>query len=357
MRRSKVHILRISAAVFLFLAFAVSMASAEAPYKMKTCWQPEHATYILWNGLQKGWDKEAGLNIELVYFDSGMAQMEALPAKQWVLGGTGGVPMLVGALRYGAYLVGIANDDSTANAVLVRSDSPILKVKGANPEFPETYGSADSVRGKTVLVTTVSSGHMALSTWLKRLGLKDTDVVIKNMDQGQILAAYESGIGDIAVLWPPSMFIGQSKGWKVANKDSQKGANMLNVIVAEKKFADENPEKVAMFLKVYMRGIDQMKAENVKLAEGYVKFLKDWAGVEMSAADGALDIKEHPVYDMQEQLKLFDNSKGASDVETWMSGMANFFVEQGKFTREEMDKTLASGFVNPKFLKMAAEMK
>lgn len=357
MRRSKVQILRISAAVFLFLAFAVSMVGAEGPYNMKTCWQPEHSTYILWNALEKGWDKEAGLKIDLVYFDSGMAQMEGLPAKQWVVGGTGSVPMLVGAMRYGAYLVAVANDDSTSNAVMVRPDSAIMKTKGVSKDFPETYGTADSVRGKTVLMTTVSSGHYALSTWLKRLGLKDSDVVIKNMDQGQILAAYESGIGDIAVLWAPSMFIGQSKGWKVANKDSQKGANIVNVIVADKKFADENPEKVAQFLKVYMRGIDLMKAENVKLADGFSKFLKDWAGVEMSSADAVLDIKEHTVYGMQDQLKFFDSSKGASEVETWMSGMANFFVEQGKFTREEMDKTLKSGFVNDKFLKLAAEMK
>ena len=77
----------------------------------------------------------------------------------------------------------------------------------------------------------------------------------------------------------------------------------------------------------------------------------------MSSADAVLDIKEHTVYGMQDQLKFFDSSKGASEAETWMSGMANFFVEQGKFTREEMDKTLKSGFVNDKFLKLAAEMK
>ena len=35
--------------------------------------------------------------------------------------------------------------------------------------------------------------------------------------------------------------------------------------------------------------------------------------------------------------------------------MADFFVEQGKFTREEMDKTMKSGFVNDKFLKMIAK--
>jgi ABC-type nitrate/sulfonate/bicarbonate transport system substrate-binding protein len=335
-----------------------TVASAqEKIVDLKTCWQPEHSTYIYWNAKEKGWTKEAGINPEFVYFDSGMAQMEALPAKQWVVGGTGSVPMLVGAMRYGAYLIGIANDDSTSNAVMVRPDSPILKSKGAVTGFPETFGTAEEVRGKTVLVTTVSSGHYALSTWLKRLGLKDKDVVIKNMDQGQMLAAFESGIGDIAVLWAPSMFTGISKGWKVVNRDSQKGSNMVNVLVADKKFADENPEVVARFLKSYMKGIDAMKTENVKLAGGFVKFLNDWAGVKISEQDATMDIKEHTVYTLDEQLKMFDASKGSSDVEKWMAGMADFFVEQGKFKKEEMDKTMKSGFVTDKFLKLAAQMK
>ena len=319
---------------------------------LKTCWQPEHSTYIMWDPIQKGWDKEAGLKIEMIYFDSGMAQMEALAAKQWVAGGTGSVPMLVGAMRFGAYMIAIANDDSLANAVLVRPNSPILKAKGGNKDFPETYGSAETVKGKTVLVTTVSSGHYALSTWLKRIGLKDTDVAPPNMDQGQALAAFESGVGDIAVLWAPSMFIGMSKGWKMVNTDSQKGANMTNVIVADKAWADKNPEQVAKFLQVYFRGIDRMKAENVKLAGGFSKFLLDWAGVKMSAEDAAEDIKIHTVYSLDEQLKFFDNSKGPSQVDQWMKGMADFFVEQKRFKPEEMDQALKSGFVTDKFLKM-----
>jgi NitT/TauT family transport system substrate-binding protein/sulfonate transport system substrate-binding protein len=177
------------------------------------------------------------------------------------------------------------------------------------------------------------------------------------MDQGQMLAAFESGIGDIAVLWAPSMFTGISKGWKVVNRDSQKGANMVNVLVADKKYADEHPEDVARFLKSYMKGIDYMKAENVNLAPGFVKFLNDWAGVKISEQDAVMDIKEHTVYTLDEQLKMFDTSQGKSEVETWMSGMAEFFVEQGKFKKEEMDTTMQSGFVTDKFLKLAAQMK
>ena len=110
-------------------------------------------------------------------FDSGMAQIEALPAKQWVLGATGGVPMMFGALRQNAYLLGIGNDESVTNAVLVRPDSPILKTKGANAKFPEVFGSAESVKGKTILCTTISSGHYAMSLWLKSMGLTSYNFV------------------------------------------------------------------------------------------------------------------------------------------------------------------------------------
>lgn len=356
MKRNASLALMVFATIFMVTGILDGAGAGSNLISIKSCGQPEHSTFILQHAVDKKVAEKAGLDIELVYFDSGMAQMEALPAKQWVVGTTGSVPMLVGALRYNAYLIAIANEDSGANAVLVRPDSPILNQKGANPSFPETYGSADSVRCKTVLVTTVSSGHYALSTWLKRLGLKDSDVVIKNMDQGQMLAAFESGIGDIAVLWAPSMFIGMSKGWKVVNTDSQKGANVLNVLVADKKFADENPETVAKFVKVYLSGIDEMKTKNEALAGDFVRWLKDWGGVKMTEKDAVLDIRVHTVYDLQTQLKFFDNSKGPSEVEQWMAGMADFFVEQGKFKREEMDKTLKSGFVTDKFLKMAAGM-
>ena len=343
-------------ALLCLCVFPLQSMAAE-PFTLKSCWQPEHSTFIIWNAMEKGWDKEQGLKIDPIYFESGMAQIEVIPAKQWAVGGTGSVPMLLGAMRYGSYLVAIANDDTSSISVLVRPDSPILKTKGANPEFPETYGTAESVRGKTVLVTTVSNGHYALSTWLKRLGLTDADVVIKNMDSGQSLAAFESGVGDIAVFWAPASFVGQSKGWVKVNADSQKGHNMVNVIIAEKEFADKHPEKVAAFLKVYMRGIDYMKAENVKLAPKFSKFLSDWAGVELSEKDATDDIREHGVYTLEQQLAMFNSSNGKSEIEQWMGGMADFLVAQGKFTRAEMDKTLKSGFITDRFLKMAAEMK
>lgn len=345
------------AVLFLITANVPTGVTAEL-FELKTSGQGEPSTFLVWDLIQKGWDKEAGLKITQTYFDSGMAQIEALPSKQWVIGTSqGSVPSIVAAMRYGSYVVAIGDEDSFTNAVLVRPDSPIAKATGANAKFPKTYGSAETVKGKTVLVTTVSSGHYALATWLKHFGLKEKDVVVKNMDPGQIMAAFESGVGDIAVVWEPFMFVGMSKGWKMVNEDSQVGANQINTIVVEKEFADTHPEIVAKFLKLYFRRAALEKSDSSQMIDGYVKFSKDWAGTELSKSDAALSLKWRIMYPLDQQLKFFDTSKGQSEVQKWFVGMGDFFVEQGKFTRAEMDKVMNSNFITDKFLKMAAEMK
>ena len=60
------------------LVFSFTPAQAQAPMKLKTCWMPEQETFFPWLAKQKGWDKQEGLDLELLFFDSGMAQMEAL---------------------------------------------------------------------------------------------------------------------------------------------------------------------------------------------------------------------------------------------------------------------------------------
>lgn len=206
---------------FLAAAFCVSlagMAFAEKLTKVPTAWMDEHETFLIWYAKEKGWDKEAGLDIDIQYFGSGMDILNALPSGSWVFAGMGGVPAMMGNLRYGTSVIAIGNDESMTNSVLVRPDSPIAKVKGYNKDFPEVLGSPDTVKGKTFLTTTVSSAHYGLSSWLKVLGLTDKDITIKNMDQAQALAAFDNGIGDGVALWAPHMYAGQEKGWKIAGR-------------------------------------------------------------------------------------------------------------------------------------------
>ena len=316
---------------------------------------PEHETFIPWYAKSQGWDKEEGLDLELLYFDSGMAQMEALPARQWVLGATGGVPMTMGSLRFGAYMLGEGNNESHANAVFVRPDSPIMKVKGWNKDFPEVYGSPELIKGKTILVTTVSSVHYAMSSWLKVFGLKDSDVIVKHMDQSSIMAAFEAGVGDMGAIWAPYSYTAEEKGWEIAGDVASCGAALTICLVGDKKFCDENPEIVAKFLKIYMRGVDVLKKEgsSPRLVKLYKQFYQEWAGMELTDKMAKKDIDMHPVWSLDEQLALLDSSKGESTAARWQRLIAEFFAAQGKITPAELKKLTDGGFmINDKFMKM-----
>jgi NitT/TauT family transport system substrate-binding protein/sulfonate transport system substrate-binding protein len=341
----------------LVLAFVLVLAWSGLAYSadakvLNTTWMAEHETFIPWYAHQKGWDKAEGFNFKLLMFDSGMAQMEALPAKQWVVGGTGGVPMLFGALRHNAYLLAIGNDESVTNAVLVRPNSPILNTKGYNKKFPEVFGSPESVKGKTILCTTISSAHYAMSLWLKSLGLSDKDVIIKNMDQAQCVAAYEKGIGDAVVLWAPHMYNGMKKGWKIASDVRKAGGFLPIVLVGDKDYCDKNPQEVAKFLKIYFKGIDMIRADGAsKLAPDYKKFLT-WGGLRVTEDEAKMDLQMHPVFTLQEQLKMFDASKGMSQVQLWQKDIVVFFTELGKLKPEEGKKLQSGFYITDKFLKM-----
>ncbi|MCK9239296.1 hypothetical protein [Desulfocurvus sp.] len=89
----------------IVLYCAVPAAAADEPVRIDTCWIDESPGFNIWYAKKMGWDKEEGLDIVMHLFNSGPAQMEALPAKQWVLGSTGAGGQLTGVIRYNVYSV------------------------------------------------------------------------------------------------------------------------------------------------------------------------------------------------------------------------------------------------------------
>ena len=50
------------------------------------------------------------------------------------------------------------------------------------------------------------------------------------------------------------------------------------------------------------------------------------------------DLKTHPVYNLEEQLALFDTSKGMSTAQKWQSDIAKFFASVGSINKDELKK-------------------
>jgi hypothetical protein len=62
---------------------------------------------------------------------------------------------------------------------------------------------------------------------------------------------------------------------------------------------------VATFLKMYFDQVTRQKKETVQQAAQYQKFLKEWAGVELSLDMCKMDIDLHPMYDLKKNLDSF----------------------------------------------------
>jgi len=304
--------------------------------------------------VKKGWDKEAGLKFNVQMYPSGPPQNEALASDKWEVGVYGSVPAMLGSLRYGASIIAISNDESETNDLWVRPDSPILKVKGKNPKYPGIYGSAETLKGKTILLTTASTGHYAVIATLRALGVDEKDVKIVHMEQAQALAAFAAGQGDIVQLWAPFDYLGENKGWKKMSSGKRAGVVIPGLIVASKK-AMENPQKVAKWLALYLKGIQEMKTNPAEC----VTYLKDFYKENgLILDDKALkqEFALRPIYSTSEQLAMFAKKDGRpSEIEKDMSALAEFFVQQGRITPEEKERFLKSGLITDKVLKLVAE--
>lgn len=346
-------ILCMALAALLTLSMTCRHAVSADLVKVPTAWLDEHESFLMWYAVEHGWDKEAGLDIKMQLFSSGADILNALPSGKWVFAGMGAVPAMLGNLRYGTSIIALGNDEARCNAVLVRADSPIAKVKGWNKDYPHVLGSPETVRGKTFLVTTVSSAHYALSAWLEVLGLTDSDIAIKNMDQAQALAAFENNIGDGVGLWAPHMFVAQDKGAVLAADMKMLGKGNPIVLVADTKYAAAHPDVTARFLGVFLRAVTMFKATPPeKLVGEYQRFHREFVGKDYDAALALKDLQYHPVQDLQEQLALFDDSKGQSQVQQWQADIAAYFSSIGRITAEEARKVADGKYATNAYLKL-----
>ena len=203
----------------------------------------------------------------------------------------------------------------------------------------------------------ISSG--AATDLLVRLIIRllDAATVSIEIDPAQVLAAFDAGIGDFAGIWPMWLYIGMERGNKLIYQPGDVNAVLTLTLVGDKAFCDAHPDIVVKFLRVWLRGVNMIKKEikNPKLAEQYHRFWTEWAGQDIEPQMAKMDLEYHPVFDIDQQLAIFDDSKGPSQVEQWQDKVLDFFASQGRFSPEEVKKIRGSGYINGTFLKMAAE--
>lgn len=145
--------------------------------------------WVAWEvGIQKGWFKEEGVPVEFSWFEY-VPSMDAFAAgKVDAVAVTNGDALVTGSSGSPGVAI-IINDYSNGNDMVV-----------AKPGIE----SVEQLKGKTVGVEVGFVSHLLLMNALKKAGLKESDIKIKNVPTDQTPQTLKSGEVDAIVAWQPN---------------------------------------------------------------------------------------------------------------------------------------------------------
>jgi len=198
--------------------FAAGGGQSQAPAggneltKLRVGVMPYLASLSTKYAIDQGWDVKAGIKLETISFPSGAPMNESMAADLLDVGIMSGAAVTAVA-AFDCILVGEMGDSAGGIGLFVRPDSPIAKVKGANPKFPNVYGNADSVKGKQIFVAIGTMSHSNVIKWLDAIGSNVDSVKIANMDFASAYQAFLAGQGDVVALNPPTSYKAAENGW------------------------------------------------------------------------------------------------------------------------------------------------
>jgi ABC-type nitrate/sulfonate/bicarbonate transport system substrate-binding protein len=312
----KFHLRAAAIATSLFVG---GVASAQQLAEIKVSYQPALYWALPFHiATEKGWWAEVGLKPVFSTFPAGVPQIAAAASKSWDVGGTGSVPAVLGHVRFGIKTIGVTNDESAGNALLVRKE--VADKISKDPA---------SMKGQTIVLTANSTGDYAVQSCLKKYGLAKSDVIIKNMGQAEIISAVSSNNADLAGVWAPNIYTLEEKaGAKLLCSGKDGGVVVPGALIARGEYAEQNPENVAKFLAVYLRAWKWANAHKPE-AIAMMKAFYDQGGVSISDASMKKEFDTRPTFDLASQIARMDRSRGNSDMDAWFGQISIFMRGTG----------------------------
>jgi NitT/TauT family transport system substrate-binding protein len=190
----------------------------------------------------KGWFKEAGLDVKLVWFEY-VPSLEAFQAgKLDGVGITNGDQLVIGASKTASRMV-LLTDFSNGNDMIVARD-----------------GIADlkALKGKKIGVEVGFVDHLLLLNALKSSGMQESDVALVNVPTDQTPQALKSGSVDAIAAWQPSSgnALTEVAGSKaIYTSESAPGLIYDGLAVTPDSFSSRHDDWVA-FTKVWYKTVD-----------------------------------------------------------------------------------------------------
>ncbi|MGY4702821.1 aliphatic sulfonate ABC transporter substrate-binding protein [Bacillus safensis] len=281
---------------------------------------------------EKGWFEQSfekeGVKVKWVEFQSGPPQFEGLAANQLDFSQVGNSPVIAGqAAGIDFKEIGLSQDGLKANGILVNKNSEIQKV--------------EDLKGKKIAVAKGSSGFDFLYKVLDQAGLSAKDVQIIQLQPDEAISAFENGSVDAWSIWEPFLSLETiKKGAKLLVNGEATDLYSPGFTLVRTQFADQHPELVVKFLKVYDHAVKWQKSHPKEAVTLYARLknldkkvvtqvLNNTEPLNKPISKKIINAQQHTA-DFQYQTKAIQRKIDVNQV------VDNSFIE--KMLKEEMNK-------------------
>lgn len=297
--------------------------------------QLRQTSLYLYYARDMGLFEQAGLDIEIETFSSGMTINEALTAGELDMAANGMASVYILPTEMFAY-VGDATINEGGQEMYCRSDSDTAQAG----QFEDTpyIGSPETVKGKTFLGLGGNTPQYNAIGYAQALGLTADDINFVNMDHAAAYEAFISGQGDFLATTPPysNILAADPAYTKVASLADIMGAPLMDSIVVTNSMLDEYHDDVIAFVECCYEAMDMLVADPEARAEYAMNLYKNEGGVTYSEEDMASEI-ENVTYWTWDLLEDSPYEFG-----TTMKQIGQFFMDQGLIEEGSMPAIEAS---------------
>lgn len=296
--------------------------------------------------LKKGWFKEAGLDVELIAFDTGAPLFEAMGAGKLDMGMSGSTPPISMAAS-GAVpieLVGTHAESTELFTVISR----------------KSIKDITEMKGKTGITAKGSVNHYFLNVVLEKVDLTEKDITLVHMEQADAVTAFIANQGDFASLGTAffPQILAKSPDTKVliTGKDLPNPpgkplkTKLMELHTVHKGFGEKNSDAVVKYVDVLYNKTHNYFNDPATKAQARQE-LADWLKTTVNINQTVqqlgemLDPANYPT--AAEQAKMFDDGTFKVSIDT----QVNYLVD----TNRIKNRIAFDSWANPKYVKAAAK--
>lgn len=277
-----------------------------------------HDLWIGYSGVfiaqEKGYFKEAGLDVELKPFSNPGETLPAMAAGKLDIGLTTlqNLVLLNGTSDITAVTIGLIDASNGADAVVAK----------------DSIKSLADLKGKKVGATLGEVNHFLLLVGLEKAGLKESDIVLTNMSADDAGAAFVAGQLDAAVTWEPWVTKAKSAGGHTVFTSLEIPDTIMDCIAVPKASVEAKRATYAAFIAAVDKGVAFLR----KSPDEAYPLIAKYLGATNDDVKGMLEGDK--VYSLADNRALIGSSGTSAPVYTTLSRIVSFTKGKGLIQRD-----------------------